>query len=48
MAISKSEPAIIDPTWPTEPTGCPTCLSGTPPRDPWFEGTIEPAPAAEA
>lgn len=36
---------IREPVYPVEPTGCPTCLSGTPPRDPWFEEAIEPARA---
>lgn len=33
----------IEPTDPIDPTYCPTCLSGTPPRDPYFDEAIEPA-----
>jgi hypothetical protein len=39
-----SEP-IDQPTDPTDPTWCPTCLSGTAPRDPYYEVAIEPDPA---
>jgi hypothetical protein len=28
----------VDP--PIDPNHCPTCLSGTPPRDPWYEEAI--------
>lgn len=36
--IQPSEP--IEPTDPTDPTYCPTCLSGTPPRDEEFDAAI--------
>jgi hypothetical protein len=35
-----TEPVITDPTDPVDPTGCPTCLSGTPPRDPWLDQVV--------
>jgi hypothetical protein len=31
----------VGPVEPVDPTHCPTCLSGTPPRDPWYEEAIE-------
>ena len=40
MATVPFEP--IEPTDPTDPTYCPTCFSGTPPRDPYFDDAIEP------
>lgn len=39
MAI---DPTIYDPTDPIDPTGCPTCRSGTPPRDPYYDDAIDP------
>jgi hypothetical protein len=36
--IQPTEP--IEPKDPIDPTYCPTCLSGTPPRDPWYEEAI--------
>lgn len=31
----------LEPTDPTDPTYCPTCLSGTPVRDEHYEDAIE-------
>lgn len=36
--IQPTEP--IEPKDPIDPNYCPTCLSGTPPRDPWYEEAI--------
>jgi len=38
----------IDPGDPIDPTHCPTCLSGTPPRDPWYDEAIGVGDAAAA
>lgn len=48
MAESRTitDPDILQPTDPTDPTWCPTCLSGTGPTDPYIDEAIEPAPAA--
>lgn len=40
MATTSEE---IYPTDPIDPTYCPTCFSGTPPRDPYFDDTIDPS-----
>ena len=32
---------IDQPTDPVDPTHCPTCLSGTQPRDPYYEVAID-------
>jgi hypothetical protein len=44
MAISTTDPGTLEPTDPVDPTWCPTCLSGTGPRDPYFEEAIEADP----
>lgn len=42
---SRTTDPIVQPTDPTDPTWCPTCLSGTAPRDPDYDVAIEPDPA---
>lgn len=39
--ITNPDPDIAQPTDPTYPSWCPTCLSGTQPRDPEFEKAID-------
>jgi hypothetical protein len=41
MATSITDPGTLEPTDPTDPTYCPTCLSGTAPRDPYFDAAID-------
>lgn len=40
MAISTTQAEPIEPKDPVDPMYCPTCFSGTPPRDPWFDDAI--------
>jgi hypothetical protein len=40
MAISIQPVEPIQPKDPIDPNHCPTCLSGTPPRDPWYDEAI--------
>ncbi|HEX2081280.1 MAG TPA: hypothetical protein VHG08_26490 [Longimicrobium sp.] len=41
MADTTTEPVEpTDPTDPSDPTYCPTCISGTPPRDDYYDAAI--------